>query len=258
MKTLVITGGSSGIGRATALLYASKGWKVYELSRHGASADGIVHIDCDVTKPELCQAAVNEVLAHESRVDLLISNAGMGVAGSVEHTTDEELHKQMDVNFFGAVNIARAILPQMRAQRGGRIIFVTSVAAVFSIPFQAYYSASKAALNMVALALQNEVREFGIDVCCLLPGDVKTGFTDAREKVYAGADVYPHMQKAIETMEHDEQTGMTPEKVASQLWRMGNNRLVGIYNITGWYKYACLLDKILPKTLVNRIVGWLY
>lgn len=258
MKTLVITGGSSGIGRATALLFASKGWRVYELSRHGVSADGIVHIDCDVTKPELCQAAVTEVLTHESRVDVLISNAGMGVSGSVEHTSDAELHKQMDVNFFGAVNIARAILPQMRAQRGGRIIFVTSVAAIFSIPFQAYYSASKAALNMVALALQNEVREFGIDVSCLLPGDVKTGFTDAREKVMAGAEVYRHMQKAVETMEHDEQTGMTPEKIASQLWRMANNRLVGIYNITGWYKYACLLDKILPKTWVNRVVGWLY
>lgn len=258
MRVLVITGGSSGIGRATALLFSHKGWKVYELSRHGVSTEGIVHIDCDVTKPEQCQSAVAEVLMQETRVDVLISNAGMGVSGSVEHTTDEELHKQMDVNFFGAVNISRAILPQMRAQRAGRIIFVTSVAAIFSIPFQAYYSASKAALNMVALALQNEVREFGIDVCCLLPGDVKTGFTAAREKVLAGVDVYPHMQKAVETMEHDEQTGMTPEKIASQLWRMTNNRLVSIYTITGWYKYACLLDKLLPKTLVNRIVGWLY
>jgi len=258
MKTLVITGGSSGIGRATAQYYANKGWKVYELSRHGVSTDGIAHVDCDVTKPEMCQAAVIEVMKHESRVDVLISNAGMGVSGPVEFTSDEELHKQMDVNFFGAVNIARAILPQMRAQQGGRIIFVTSVAAIFSIPYQAYYSASKAALNMVALALRNEVREFGIDVCCLLPGDVKTGFTDAREKSIAGSDIYPAMKKAVETMEHDEQTGMKPETIAAQLWRMGNSRFVSIYHITGWYRAACLLDKLLPKTLVNRIVGWLY
>ena len=83
MKTLIITGGSSGIGRATALLFSERGWKVYELSRHGASTDGIVHIDCDVTRAELCREAVAQVLAREQRVDLLISNAGMGVAGSV-------------------------------------------------------------------------------------------------------------------------------------------------------------------------------
>lgn len=258
MKTLIITGGSSGIGRATALLFSERGWKVYELSRHGASTDGIVHIDCDVTRAELCREAVAQVLAQEQRVDLLISNAGMGVAGSVEFTPDEELHRQMDVNFFGAMNIVRAILPQMRAQRGGRIIFVSSIAAVFSIPYQAYYSASKAALNAVALALQNEVREFGIDVCCLLPGDVKTGFTAARQKVHAGAEVYRHMQKSVETMEHDEQTGLSPDQMARRLWRMGNSRWVWIYQTTGWYKLLALLEKLLPKTLVNRVVGWLY
>lgn len=258
MKTLIITGGSSGIGRATALLFSERGWKVYELSRHGASTDGVVHIDCDVTRAELCREAVAQVLAREQRVDLLISNAGMGVAGSVEFTPDEELHRQMDVNFFGAMNIVRAVLPQMRAQRGGRIIFVSSIAAVFSIPYQAYYSASKAALNAVALALQNEVREFGIDVCCLLPGDVKTGFTAARQKVHAGVEFYRHMQKSIETMEYDEQTGLSPDQMARRLWRMGNSRWVWIYQTTGWYKLLALLEKLLPKTLVNRVVGWLY
>lgn len=259
MKTLVITGGSSGIGRATALLFSAKGWKVYELSRHGVSANGIVHIDCDVTRFDLCQAAVAQVLALESSVDVLISNAGMGVSGPVEFTDEAEMRRQMDVNFFGAVNIAKAVLPQMREQRGGRIIFVTSVAAVFSIPYQSFYSASKAALNTVALALRNEVRPFGISVCCLLPGDVKTGFTDAREKGKEGAEIYPAMNHSVEVMEQDERSGMAPETIASQLWRLANNRLVGIYHVTGWsYKALCLLEKCLPKTFVNWVVGKLY
>lgn len=257
--TLIITGGSSGIGLATATLFSQRGYRVYELSRHGESRGDVVHIDCDVTSGEACRWAVAKVLEQEERIDLLISNAGMGISGPIEFAKEEETRRIFDVNFFGAVNITQAVLPKMRQQRAGRIIMVSSVAAIFSIPFQSFYSASKAALNALALSLRNEVKDFGIDVCCLLPGDVKTGFTAARAKNPAGADIYPHMNQAIETMEKDEQNGMSPEKIARQLWQIANSRHAMVYHVAGIpYKLFCLVDRLLPKTLVNWLVGKVY
>ena len=180
MRTLIITGGSSGIGQAAADLFAAKGYKVYELSRHGEDRAGVTHIDCDVTSPDDCRNAAAKVATEAGKIDVLISNAGMGISGAIEFTDINEAKRQFDVNFFGAVNIAQAVLPYMRNEHDGKIIFVSSLAATFPIPYQAFYSASKSAINAMAMAMRNEVREFGIKVCCLLPGDVKTGFTGSR------------------------------------------------------------------------------
>lgn len=269
MKTLLITGGSSGIGEATAALFAANGWNVYELSRHGkdvtvANGSVINHIDCDVTSESDCQKAVAEVVSRAGTINALISNAGMGISGAVEFTDTKEAHRQMEVNFFGSMNIAKACIPHMRQARAEqnadcRIIFVSSMAAVFSIPFQAFYSASKFAINGMALALQNELRPFGIKVCCLLPGDVKTSFTASREKSVAGSDVYLGMEKAVKAMERDETNGIAPERMAKKLLSMANASHPCFYNTVG-LQYHCFvfLNKILPTTLVNWIVGKLY
>lgn len=264
--TLLITGGSSGIGLATAQHFARQGWHVYELSRHGVSADGIVHLDGDVTSVTDCQRAVATVLEREralvgeaAGIDVLISNAGMGIAGPIELTSDQEAHQQMEVNFFGAMNILRTVLPEMRSRRRGRILFVSSLTAIFPIPYQSYYSASKAALNAMALALRNEVRPYGITVGCLLPGDVRTGFTAARRSTSCDAVLYPHARRSIAIMERDEQRGISPEQVARQLWHMANARYLSIYHITSWpYRLLNVLQRLLPKTLVNRVVGEMY
>ena len=162
MNTLVITGGSSGIGKATAELFAEHGWKVFEWSRSGQSTEKVTHVSCDVTDPEQTKAAVQQVLKQTDHIDVFISNAGFGISGAVEVTTPEDAHRQMEVNFFGALNSVQAVLPHMRERKAGRIIFTSSVAAILSVPYQSFYSASKAAINALALALQNEVREFGI------------------------------------------------------------------------------------------------
>ena len=145
MRTLIITGGSSGIGQAAADLFAAKGYKVYELSRHGEDRAGVTHIDCDVTSPDDCRNAAAKVATEAGKIDVLISNAGMGISGAIEFTDINEAKRQFDVNFFGAVNIAQAVLPYMRNERDGKIIFVSSLAATFPIPYQAFYSASKSA-----------------------------------------------------------------------------------------------------------------
>ncbi len=259
MKTMIITGGSSGIGKATAELFAKSNYKVYELSRHGENNGSITHIDCDVTNPDDCKNAVQQVLHENSSIDLLISNAGMGISGAVEFTELSEAKKQFDVNFFGALNITQAVLPSMREQRSGRIIFVSSMMAVFSLPFQAFYSASKSAINSLALALRNELAPFGIEVCSLMPGDVKTGFTDARKKSLEGSDIYPHIIKAVSTMEHDEQNGIAPERMARKLLSLANAKHPSATSTVGWmYHLFILLGKLVPTTLVYKIVGKMY
>ena len=259
MKTVVITGGSSGIGKATAEVFAEQGWRVFEWSRSGASTDRITHIACDVTKPEQTKAAVDAVLAKTEQIDVFISNAGFGISGAIEFTTSEDAHRQMEVNFFGALNSVQAVLPHMRERKAGRIIFTSSVAAVLSIPYQSFYSASKAAINAMALALQNEVREFGIHVSVLMPGDVSTGFTAARKKSEEGSNAYGNIHKAVAAMEKDEQGGMSPRQMAKQLYHIATCRWPAPQYIGGaQYALFCFLDRILPKRFVNWVVGKLY
>ncbi len=252
--TLLITGGSSGIGKATVQLFAERGWQVFELSRHGETGTNIRHIACDVTDAKSVDSAVEQVLQETQKLDVVIANAGYGISGTVEFTAIEDVHHQFDVNFFGALLLAQAVLPQLRKQQGGTLIFTSSVAAVLSVPYQAFYSATKAAINAMALALQNEVRDFGIHVSVLMPGDVATGFTAARNKSQAGEAIYKTAHKAVATMEHDEQHGLQPETMALDFWHIANKRNPAPQYIGGAsYKLLCFLDRILPKRLVNWI-----
>jgi len=258
-KTLVITGGSSGIGKATARLFAQRGYQVFELSRSGQSEEGIEHIFCDITQEDTVEAAIEQVKKLTATIDLLISNAGFGISGAIEFTQTDEAKRQFDVNFFGTLNVLKAVLPQMREQGFGRIICTSSVAAVFSIPYQSFYSASKAAINSLVLALANEVRQFGIHVSALMPGDVATGFTDARNKNLAGSNVYQGMNKAVAAMEKDEKDGMTPMQMAEDFWRIAQAKCPAPLYVGGSkYKVFCILANILPTRTFNWIVGKLY
>ena len=258
-KVLVITGGSSGIGKATASLFAERGWRVFELSRHGVSHDTITHVDCDVCDCESTQRAIAQVLTQTGHIDVVISNAGFGISGPIEFTQIKEAERQMDVNFMGAVRLTQAVLPQLRKQRAGRIIYTSSVAAVLAVPYQSFYSASKAAINAMALALANEVREFGIYVSVMMPGDVSTGFTDARRKSSAGEEVYTRANKAVTAMEKDERGGMAPVQMARLFYRIATCRSPKPQYVGGFiYRVFCFLDRILPKRLVNWIEGKMY
>lgn len=253
-KVLVISGGSSGIGKATASFFVERGWRVFELSRHGDSHDGIVHVDCDVTSEESCREAVAEVLQQAERIDVVISNAGFGISGAVEFTDIPEVERQMNVNFLGAVRFTQAILPQLRKQHRGRIIYTSSVAAILAVPYQSFYSASKAAINAFALALANEVREFGIRVSVMMPGDVSTGFTDARAKSTKGEEIYKGANKAITTMEKDERSGMSPRQMARIFYHIATCRNPRPQYVGGFsYRVLCFLERLLPKRFVNWI-----
>lgn len=267
MQTLVITGGSSGIGKATASLFAERGWRVFELSRRESKAESrktkaggeIIHVPCDVSSEESTREAVRQVLAQTESVDVVISNAGFGISGPVEFTDIKEAEHQMDVNFMGAVRLTQAILPQLRRQQYGRIIYTSSVAAPLPVPYQAFYSASKAAINAMALSLANEVRAFHISVSVMMPGDVSTGFTDARAKSTSGEEVYRSAGKAVANMERDERGGMRPEQMAKLFWHIATCPSPRPQYVGGMlYRVLCLLNRILPKRLVNWIEYQLY
>lgn len=259
-KVAIVTGGSSGIGQATAKLLVKEGYTVYELSRHGENAEGITHIAADVTDREGVFSAVQTVLAREKRVDLLVNNAGFGISGAVECTEPADAHAQLEVNFFGTLNCIQAVLPAMRAENCGHIVNLSSVAAPIAIPFQAFYSATKAAINSLTLALRNEVRPFGIRVCAVQPGDVRTGFTNARKKNASGEEIYGKaLTHAVEVMEHDERNGMPPEAVAKLIVKAATaKRPKALYTTGLQYTLFTLIAKLLPATAVNYLVGKIY
>jgi NAD(P)-dependent dehydrogenase (short-subunit alcohol dehydrogenase family) len=259
-KVAVVTGGTSGIGRQTALALKEKGYTVYELSRRAEGVEGLHHIAADITKEDMVRAAIDEILAAVGRIDVLVNNAGFGISGAIEFTATEEAQRLFDVNFFGMVRLNRAVIPIMRKQGFGRIVNLSSVAAPIPIPFQAYYSATKAAVNAYTLALANELRPFGVTVCAVQPGDIRTGFTAAREKVIEGDDVYGgRIARSVGRMEHDEQTGMDPAVAGRFIANVVQKRSVKpIYTIGFSYSLFTFLVRILPTRTLNWLVGLLY
>lgn len=259
-QVAVITGGSSGIGLASARLLAEKGYIVYELSRREHSQPGVIHITADVTREETLEAAAGQILREQGQVDVVVNNAGFGISGAVEFTRTEEAQRQFDVNFFGMVRVNRVFLPILRKQGRGRIVNVSSVAGPVAIPFQAFYSAAKAAVESYTLALANEVRPYGVTVCAVRPGDIRTGFTAARSKCAVGDEVYGgRISRSVAVMELDEQGGMTPEQAArAVVWAASCRRPKPLTAIGVQYKGVCLLVKLLPCRTANWIVGKIY
>ncbi len=259
-KVVLLTGGSSGIGRETALALAQKGCRVYEGSRRETNIPNVTHLSLDVTKDASVAAAVQTVLDREGRIDILISCAGAGISGAVEFTDTEAARRQMDVNFFGAVRMAKAVLTPMRLAGSGRIVTISSVASAFPIPFQSYYSASKAAIDSWSLALANEVAPYGIHVTAVQPGDIRTGFTAAREKSILGDDSYGgRISRSVAVMEKDEQNGMDPAKAGEMIAKTALCRKCGpLVTLGREYKALVFLKRLLPTGVVNRLIGQIY
>ena len=237
------------------------GYTVYELSRRAEGMPDICHIVADITKEETLQAAVEQVLAVEGRLDLVVNNAGFGISGAIEFTDTQEAQRLFDTLFFGMVRMNRCVIPLMRQQGHGRIVNISSVAAPVPIPFQAYYSAGKAAINAYTMALANELRSFGVTVCAVMPGDIKTGFTAARHKIIDGDDIYQgRIGRSVQRMEHDEQTGMDPAKVgryiAAVASREGSHHPLYATRID--YKFFVFLTKVLPARFLNWLIYQLY
>jgi NAD(P)-dependent dehydrogenase (short-subunit alcohol dehydrogenase family) len=221
-KVIVVTGASSGIGEVCADSLSSQGWTVIGASRretHDAHVQGIV---MDVTDDQSVNAGISQVLAEHGQIDALLACAGWGLAGAAEQTPVADAQAQFETNFWGAVRVTQAVLPIFRRSGGGRVVLMSSIGGVLGIPFQAFYSASKFALEGYAESLAYEVSPFKIHVSLIEPGNFKTGFTQSRQMVtIPDDDPYRGVrEKAIEVMERDEMNGADPKDVATVVARL--------------------------------------
>lgn len=218
-KIVLVTGASSGIGRSCWEYLAGKGMTVYGASRSLSTGKvGTFNsLRMDVTEDASVNAAIQQIYENHGRIDVVINNAGNGIAGAIEETTPQEAMAQLDTNFFGVHRVCRAVLPIMRQQRGGVIINVSSLAGLLAVPFQAFYSASKFAMEGLTEALRMEVKPFGIRVALIEPGDFKTEFPANRRNTAEAekSGVYREMvDRCVGVMQEEEKHGMDPLVVA--------------------------------------------
>jgi len=269
-KSVLITGASSGMGKAFAEYLKDRGYHVYGASRRVAEDDSIEGknggflkmVRMDVRDDEMVKETVKAVVAAEGRIDIAINCAGYGLAGAVEDTTPQEAMAQFDTNFFGVLRVCRAVLPYMRVQGRGLIVNVGSVAGFIAIPYQSMYSASKYALEALSQAMRMEVKPFGVKVALIEPGDVKTGFTASRTWAEASKGDTPYKercQKAIAAMEKSEMSGPGPDIVVKALVRIIESEDPPIKTVVGAdYKFIAFLKRLVPDRFVEYVVNKMY
>lgn len=270
LNTILLTGGSAGIGLATARLLMQGGACVYAASRRGgveehmANNNGrIIPIKMDVNNSVEIDVVINKIIEERGCIDAVICDAGNGIAGAIEDTSEEEAKYQFETNFFGVVRTVNACMPVFRQQGYGRIITISSVAGIVPIPYQSFYSAVKSAVLIFSKALSIEVKQYGIECCCILPGDTKTEFTKNRvfttKSQRANSPYYEKMKRSIDKMVSDEQTGMEPERIGQAIVRQLQAKKMAMVYIPRFdYKFFAFLVRILPNRVVLKIVSWLY
>jgi NAD(P)-dependent dehydrogenase (short-subunit alcohol dehydrogenase family) len=262
-KVVLVTGASSGIGRACAEYLAGRGYRVYGASRSATSGSQVQSLSMDVTNDASVRVAVEQVFAREGRIDIVVNNAGVAIAGAVEDTSIEEARAQFDVNFFGVLRVCRAVLPYLRQQRSGYLVNIGSIGGLVAIPFQGLYSASKFALEGLTESLRIEMSPFGVRVVLIEPGDHRTGLTGNR-LMTAASQTNPayreRFQIAAERMAKDEQNGPPPERVARLLHTIVNKRRPGLRYTVGPApeRAAVFLKRLTPYALIERIMASYY
>jgi len=254
-KVVLITGASSGIGEACATFLGQKGYRVYGASRRIQDRpQPFEMVQMDVNDDVAVKKGVAYVLAKEGKLDVLVNNAGFGIAGSVEDTSVDEAKAQLETNFFGMFRLCREVLPLMREKQSGCIINISSIGGLIGIPFQGLYSASKHAVEGLSEALRMEVKKFGINVVMVEPGDFKTGFTTHRCKTaqsQANTVYSSDFMRSLKVMEHDEMNGPAPIKIAYLVEHIINSSSPKLRYMVGpaSEKAAVILKKLLPYSI---------
>ena len=259
-KVILITGASSGIGKSAAEFLSAKGFKVYGTGRNPKinEKNGYSLIPLDVTKPETISLAIDSIIKSEGRLDVLVNNAGMGITGPIEDTPTNEMRKVFETNFFGAIDMMKGVLPQMRKQQSGTIINVTSIAGYMGLPFRGVYSATKGALDLVSEAIRMEVKEFGIQIATIAPGDVATNIAAGRyhTPVFENSAYKEKYQMNLDLMDLHVDSGMDPIKMAEKIHQIINLKQPNVHYRVGAFmeKFSTLLKKILPSKRYEKLL----
>lgn len=260
---VLITGATSGLGKACAEHLAARGYRVYgtgrkpEMSEH----EGITYLSMDVRDDSSVCNAVRELLDREGKIDAVLCNAGYGIAGPIEEAPLSEAKSQFETNFFGTLRTIQAVLPAMRKAGTGCVLVVGSMAGLAAVPYQALYSAAKFALEGLVEALRMETRAFGIRCAILEPGDHRTGFTDARKKSSVPDSPYSvAMVRSLGVMEKEERNGADPANMAKLVEKLlRKNRLRVRYMVgPAFQKLAMILKRFLPARAFEQIMSAYY
>ncbi|ARV05214.1 short-chain dehydrogenase/reductase [Polaribacter sp. SA4-10] len=259
-KVVLVTGASSGIGKSIATFLSKKGCKVYGTSRNPKEIESFNFelIALDVLNIETIKKATAFIIEKEGRLDVLVNNAGMGITGPIEDTPTEEMRAVFNTNFFGAIDVMKAILPQMRKQKSGTIINVTSIAGYMGLPFRGLYSATKGALELVTESARMEVKSFGINIVNVAPGDFATNIAAGRyhTPVFEKSAYKEKYQENLDLMDSHVVHGMDPIEMAKTVFKIINTKNPKVHYKVGGFmeKFSIVLKRILPDKMYEKLL----
>nr|WP_321412509.1 SDR family oxidoreductase [uncultured Allomuricauda sp.] len=260
-KVVLITGGSSGIGKSIGTYLAQKGFIVYGTTRHPKNYPDFKEfelVQLDVKNVKSIEQAVSYVISKEDRLDVLINNAGVGITGPIEETPHEEILHVFDTNFHGPVHVMKAVLPQMRKQGGGTIINITSIAGYMGLPYRGFYSATKGALGLITEALRMETKDFGIKITNVAPGDFATNIASGRyhSPVIKGSAYEEKYGQTLKGIDEDVDSGGDPIQVAEAVYKIIHQKKPKVHNPVGAFlqKFSLRLKNVLPDKVYEKLL----
>ena len=259
-KVVLVTGASSGIGKAIALFLSEKGYKVYGTSRKPKENHNLpfTFIALDVLETPTIEKAVLTIVEKEGKLDVLVNNAGMGITGPIEDTPTDEMRKVFDTNLFGAIDVMKAVLPQMRKQKSGTIINVTSIAGYMGLPYRGMYSATKGALELVTESVRMEVKNFGINVVNVAPGDFATNIAAGRyhTPVFENSAYKKIYAENLALMDSHVDKGMDPIEMAKVIYKIINHKNPKVHYKVGGFmeKFSIVLKRVLPDKMYEKLL----
>jgi NAD(P)-dependent dehydrogenase (short-subunit alcohol dehydrogenase family) len=263
MKTVLITGASTGIGKATALLFQQRGWNVVATMRSPqkasdlATLDNVVCLPLDVTDSESIYKAIAIAIDKFGTIDVVVNNAGYGLVGAFETSTPEQIQRQFDTNVFGLMAVTRAVLPHLRANKQGTIVNISSVGGRTTFPLYSLYHATKWAVEGFSESLQFELRPFNIRVKIVEPGPIKTDFYDRSTDVTRNPDITDYddfVSKVLPKTNRAGVDGLPPEAVAQVIYQVSTDRSWKLRYPVGNIGAFLLLRKLLPESWFAAIV----
>lgn len=259
-RVVLITGGSSGIGKAIGEYLHSKQFIVYGTSRNPEkNKDSIFPlVSLDVRNIESIHKAIQYIVEKEQRLDILINNAGVGITGPIEEIPQQEIINNFQTNLFGPIEVIKVVLPTMRNQNKGLIINITSIAGYMGLPYRGIYSASKGALELVTEALRMETKQFGVQITNVAPGDFATNIAAGRyhAPVIEGSAYQKVYSKVLKTMNDHVDSGGNPQQMAKAIYQIIETEKPKIHYKVGAFmqKFSIILKRVLPDKMYEKML----